>query len=233
MRGVPVTLEVDTDYPFRDTVTLRVTPAAAATLTLRLRVPAWAEGATVRVGDGPAQPMKAGTLHRLEHAWPNGTTNLTLNFPMRAKVTTRYNEAVAVERGPLVYALRIGEEWTRVNADKPHRELPHGDFEVRPTTPWNYGLIVDESKPDAGLRFEERPVGAQPFSPDGAGIVAKAPARKIPNWKLQRGWAAEISPADVAWSDPSRKPTEEPMEEVTLIPYGCTNIRITEFPRVK
>ena len=233
LRKVPVTLEVDTDYPFRDTVIVRVTPAVAATLALRLRVPAWAEGATVRVGDGPAQPMNAGTLHRLEHAWPKGTTNLTLHFPMRAKMTTRYNEAVAVERGPLVYALKIGEEWTRVNADKPHRELPHGDFEVRPTTAWNYGLVVDEAKPDAGLRFEERPVGAQPFSPDGAGMIAKAPARKIPNWKLVRGWAAEISPADVAWSDPSRKPTEEPVEEVTLVPYGCTNIRITEFPRVK
>ena len=89
--------------------------------------------------------MKAGTLHRLEREW-TGTTLVTLRFPMRAKVTTRWNEAVAVERGPLVYALKIGEEWTRVNADKPHRELPHGDFEVRPTTPWNYGLVVDETQ---------------------------------------------------------------------------------------
>jgi hypothetical protein len=148
-------------------------------------------------------------------------------------VTVRYNEAVAVERGPLVYALKIGEEWTRVNADKPHRELPHADFEVRPTTPWNYGLVVDDAKTDAGLRFEERPVGEKPFSPGGAGMIAKATARKIPGWRMARGWAGEISPADVAWSDPSRNPTEEPNEEVTLIPYGCTNIRITEFPHVK
>ena len=57
--------------------------------------------------------------------------------PMDAKVSVRYNEAVAIERGPLVYALKIDEQWTRVNADKPHRELPHGDFEVRPASPWN------------------------------------------------------------------------------------------------
>ena len=27
--------------------------------------------------------------------------------------------------------------------------------------------------------------------------------------------------------------TDQPVEEITLIPYGCINIRITEFPRVR
>ena len=176
--------------------------------------------------------MKPGTLHRLDREW-SGSTELSLHFPMRAKVGVRYNEAIAVERGPLVYALRIGEEWTRVNADKPHRELPHGDFEVRPTTPWNYGLIVDPGRAEQGVRFEERPIGDRPFSPDGAGMIARARGRQVPNWKLVRGWAGEWSRADVAWSDPGRPVTDRPVEDVTLVPYGCTNIRITEFPRLK
>ena len=46
------TVAVDTDYPFRETVAITVRPEREARFPLVLRVPAWAEGATVRVGDG-------------------------------------------------------------------------------------------------------------------------------------------------------------------------------------
>ena len=230
--GVPVTVSLDTDYPFREELRISVDAERAVAFPLVLRVPGWANGASIRVGSLPERPMRPGSLHRVAREW-KGKVDLILRFPMAAKLTKRYNDAVAIERGPLVYSLRIDETWTRVNADKPHRELPHGDFEVRPASPWNYGLVVDDAKPGHGVRFEERPIGERPFSPEGAGVLARATGRRIPSWKIVHGWAGEISPADVAWSDPGRSPTDEPDEDVTLVPYGCTNIRITEFPRLK
>ena len=176
--------------------------------------------------------MTPGTLHRIERPW-SGTTELSLRFPMRAIVSVRYNDAIAVERGPLVYSLEIGAQWTRVNADKPHREPPHADFEVRPTTPWNYGLLVDEHRPEEGLQFEERAVGDRPFSPDGSGVVARAHGRRIPDWKMEHGWAGEFSPADTRTADPGKPVSAEPVQQITLVPYGCTNIRITEFPKLR
>jgi hypothetical protein len=227
-RGVSVNVAMDTDYPFRETVTLAVEADRAVRFPLVLRIPEWADGATLRIAAGPPVAMRAGSLHRIEREW-RVRTELAIEFPMKPKVSARYNDAVCIERGPLVYALKIGEQWTRVNADKPHRELPHGDFEVRPTTPWNYGLVASKEGV-AGLRFEERPVGAQPFSPEGAGMMATATARRIPSWKIERGWAGELSPSDATWADSSRRSSSEPEESLTLIPYGCTNIRITEFP---
>ncbi|HNU98989.1 MAG: glycoside hydrolase family 127 protein [Verrucomicrobia bacterium] len=224
VRGQPVRVTLEGDYPFRETVRLVVSTEQPARFPLALRVPAWAENPTVRVGAGPAKRLKAGSFHRLNQEW-KGSVAIELRFPMPVRATRRYNQAVALERGPLVYALKLGETWTRVNADKPHRDLPHGDFEVRPSTPWNYGLVVDEGRPETSVAFEERPVGDKPFSPEGAGVIAKVKGRRLPGWQLERGWAQEVRP--------ELQSSKEPIEELTLVPYGCTNIRVTEFPRLQ
>jgi len=223
-RGIPVEVALETDYPFRETMKITVTAGRTVRFPLVLRVPAWAAEASLRLEGQPEIRLKPGTFHRIEREW-TGTVPLEMRFPMKAKITSRYNQALAIERGPLVYSLSPQETWTRVNADKPHRELPHGDFEVRPATPWNYGVLIDDKNPEASLRFEEKPVAANPFSPDGAGTAARIRGRLLKNWRLAHGWAGEFAPG--------LQESNEPLQELTLIPYGCTNIRITEFPRLK
>lgn len=214
--GTKVTITTATEYPFREEVRVAVKAEMPSRFPLRLRVPGWAAGATLDV-QGTDTTTDAGGFFTIDREW-SGTTEILLRLPMTPKTTRRYADSIVVERGPLVYSLKIDEEWTQVNTDVPGRELPHGDFEVRPASSWNFGLVAD-----AEIQFEERPLGDQPFSPTGAGIVAKAQGKKIPRWKLAHGWAEEFGP-EVS--------TKEPVEEVTLIPYGCTNIRITEFPRL-
>ncbi len=223
VRGRPVHVVLETDYPFRETLQFKVTVDGRLRFPLRLRVPAWARGAVLRVGGARTIELEPGTFHRLERVW-SGTDEFELRLPMSARFTRRYNQALALERGPLVFALNPRETWTRVNADKPHRELPHADFEVRPASPWNYGLLVDEARPGTSVRFEERPVGERPFAPEGAGVVARVQGRRLPNWKLSHGWADEVPPQP--------QTSREPLEDLTLIPYGCAKLRVTEFPRL-
>ena len=61
------------------------------------------------------------------------------------KAAIRALRRQAVERGPLVYSLKIGESWHRIK-----QTGPAADWEVYPTTPWNYGLVLDAADPAAG-----------------------------------------------------------------------------------
>jgi hypothetical protein len=141
---------------------------------------------------------------------------------MKPLLIERPPGAVAIERGPLVYALKIEESWKRVNADKPGRELPHADWEVHPESPWNYALDVRENTLEEDMEFADHAIGNIPFSPDLAPVRGTVKAKKVPGWKLENGSAGPVpqSPVD----------SKEPDETLTLIPYGCTNIRIAEFP---
>ena len=220
--GARVHVSTDTEYPFRDTVRVTVRASSPVRFPLHLRIPEWAERAEVRLG-GSADPDRpaAGAFYRLEREWI-GTTEIGLRFPTHPRLWKGHRGAVAVVRGPLVYSLGLGEDWRRINADRPHRELPHGDWEVHPTTPWNYALEVSADSLDSDLAFAERPVGELPFSPEGAPVVARVRGRRVPGWEKVNGSADDVPEGPVR--------SGEPREGLTLIPYGCTNLRMTELP---
>ncbi len=132
---------------------------------------------------------------------------------------------MTLARGPLVYSLRVSERWERINADVAGRELPHGDWEVRPDGDWSYALALPAGRPLAGIRFESRGIGEQPFSPQGAPVVARAAGRRVAGWRLEHGAAAPPPSSPVP---PETLEGEE--TELELIPYGCTNLRMTELP---
>jgi hypothetical protein len=53
-------------------------------------------------------------------------------------------------------------------------------------------------------------------------VILKVRGRAIPDWKLVNNSAGDTPPSPVA--------SNEPLVDLELIPYGCTRLRITEFP---
>ncbi|MHC4637109.1 MAG: beta-L-arabinofuranosidase domain-containing protein [Planctomycetota bacterium] len=221
--GTKVEAMLRTDYPFRDKLYFTVTAEEPVRFPLYLRIPAWAGDAFLVVGREKLSP-EPGKFFKIERRW-NGKTELLLTLPMKPSATRRYNNAIAIERGPLVFALKIAEQWKAVNEGKKYREPPHGDWEVYPRSDWNYALDVAPDSIVEDVVFIEKTVGPMPFSPKGAPVEAHVRGVKVPAWKMVMASCGETptSPVNI----------EGPLEKLTLIPYGCTNLRITEFPTLK
>lgn len=214
--GVPVTIEEETAYPFGEVVAFHVRCAAPVRFPLSLRVPAWAGAAEVEVpGAAPRRVERAGWW-RVEREWRDGD-RLHLRLPMPLRVSRWDRGAAAVERGPLVFAVRVGEAWRAV-AGTP----PFADYELRPTTPWNYALALDPAAPGRAIRVEHRAGAAQPWSPEGTPIVLHARARRVSSWVAVDGVAGPVPEPPLSGLGPE--------ETIELIPFGAARLRISQCP---
>ncbi|MFA4943073.1 MAG: beta-L-arabinofuranosidase domain-containing protein [Lentisphaeria bacterium] len=107
-----VRITQETTYPVGGEVRLRLGLPRPLAFRLRLRIPEWAEGATVAIpGEAPARAVP-GTLHAIARTWRPGDT-LTLSLPMRIRCTPLPGpeKMTLVERGPLILAapLRLND----------------------------------------------------------------------------------------------------------------------------
>jgi uncharacterized protein len=214
----PVHLSEETEYPFRGEVRITVNPASEVKFPLRLRIPAWAKGTEVRVNREAVTVTGTEGFAKIDRRWKAGDL-VEINFPLQPVLMRGYKESVSIHRGPLVFSYPIGEDWVKLR----DRGMT-ADWQVFPTSPWNYALAVDEKSVEQ-IAVTERPVRLTPFTLKEPPVQLRVEARRLTSWRAVDGVADPLPQSPVT--------SEETQEAITLIPYAAAKLRITAFPVLK
>ncbi|GHO47899.1 glycoside hydrolase family 127 protein [Ktedonospora formicarum] len=111
-QGGALTVRQSSNYPWDGKIEFSIEPETGqTTFELNLRIPAWAEGATVNVnGEALTAPVRPGSYYHIERDWRAGDrVELVLPLAMRAVTShphvSNNNGRVALLRGPLLYCV--------------------------------------------------------------------------------------------------------------------------------
>jgi DUF1680 family protein len=223
--GIPITIREETGYPFTDQIQFTLDLPKAVAFPLELRIPGWCSEANISLNGKPLRRDKGGQIVKLQRTWQPGDV-LTLQLPMTVTTSNWAKNSRAVERGPLVYALNVG------SAVSKHELKEEGTYyEMKPTSDWNYGLPQSVIKaPAANTTVTVKEPTGFVWNATNAPIVITTKGRKIPGWKATDGVAHQpVSARDGIY----KGQVSDKEETITLIPYGCSKLRIVAFPVIR
>ncbi len=228
--GGNLSITDNTRYPFDETLCFTVEGDPGASIPLTLRIPAWCENASLKINDIDANlALVAGTFVKLPEAVKNGDRVL-LMLPMPVEKEVIEGQGVCFRRGPLLLSYAIPHkmeedltEYANMHGKKPDNP----DFKcwnITPTGDFNYASTADGSPVEVGWPDQIEPEGSIPFDAEYAPFDVVVPVKQI-KWELEDGRYTPHLPEQghLELLSPETK-------YIRLIPYGCTELRLTVFP---
>jgi hypothetical protein len=235
--GEEVNISLKSNYPFEEDLTFVIRCKKETTFPLYFRIPGWCRTAGLKLNNEEVDVRaRAGSYIRLSRKWKDGDV-IVLSLPkeLQVRIWKKNHNSVSVDYGPLTFSLKIGEKYVRGESDKTavydSKWQKDADterwpsFEIHPTTPWNYGLILNPEEAAESFAINTRPwpENNYPFTPDEVPVVLKTTGKKIPGWIIDKyGLAGELQDSPVR--------SDQPADSIELIPMGAARLRISAFP---
>lgn len=209
-----VRISLKTDYPFKNQFVYEID--AKKNMKFIVRIPSFAKNIVV---NGSAASNNGELIFDI---CKDEKREIKISFETTAEFVDRPFDLKSVKCGSLMFALPIKFEKIMYEYEKEgvERKFPYCDYEYVGKSDWNYGYCNDT--------FEVIPqtVSEIPFSSENPPVIVKAKAAKI-EWGLEDGYETVCAKVPE-----SREPVGQE-ETVTLYPYGCAKLRMTEMPLLK
>ncbi len=202
--GSTVTIIEETDYPFSDTINFTFQATTGSEFELHLRIPGWCENGSVIINKEQEKKYDAEQIIHLSRKWEEGDI-VRLVLPKKLIYTSCDPGSVELEMGPLVFAYGFNSR----NEDS--------------QTIRKYGLIKEEQGNNttiiSGSNLDENP-----WTPENSPLRIILRASRI---------QAALGKEELINNNGSSTHILEPgamIENIVLLPQGCTGSMITEFP---
>lgn len=240
--GKNVTLTQTTNYPFDENVTISLASDGDVAFPLYLRIPEWANGATVKVnGEAVAAEGATGKYVCLNRIWKNND-KVELTFPMEMSVDTweQNKGSVSVNYGPLTLSLAIDENFEQHDSRDPEFNQDDSHWQagvdaslwpcyvLKPNSKWNYALVMDKGNKPANFNVNKKewPSDNFPFTAESVPFEFTAVGVEIPSWGYDETGMTDLLPTKYA-------PRSEEKRNIRLIPMGAARLRISAFPKAE
>ena len=193
-----VSLSIDSEYPFRNSATIKVNKG---NFNILIQRPEFVTNIRVNSKDFFDDEI-------LLHVSANEEYKIEYNFKLRTKRNP--DSSISVFYGPLLMALPIKEN-IKMGASR------FSNREMKPASEWRYGIKSDLS--DAIIKTMD----SSSKLPFGTPNIAVEVTGKRVEWKVKNNQCDRVSLV---------KDNNNEYERLVLVPYGTTNLRISQLPEV-
>ncbi|MBQ8893902.1 MAG: glycoside hydrolase family 127 protein [Clostridia bacterium] len=147
-------------------------------------------------------------------------TDISIEIERKLEFIDRPYDLKAVKYGSLVFALPIQYEKKMLEYERNgvERKFPYCDYEYIARSDWNYAYCGEPE-------LIPGEVDAIPFSSEHPPLTMKIKACKI-DWGYEEGYETVCAKVPQ-----NTEPISDP-EEITLVPYGCAKLRMSELPKL-
>ena len=254
-----VTIDEETNYPFTDSINFTFHLKTTTSFNFYIGIPKWCSNPTVLMnGEQLKNSFTSGPYTPLRQAYQEGN-KVTVILPSRFKVTAQVENGISVERGPLLHALKIAEDWQIDMLD--HRSKPdYPAYQLFAKSLWNYALCLNSDNVQQAIKVVNKTYTDNPWSIENAPIELQVTARLVDGWtmvhktemkfenwaverdangKVKRWYIKDVGTMKGSWDFSPLLPDaallknslNNKIDTITLVPYGCSKLRVTVFPK--